>query len=41
MMSVLHFAELINCLTGNQADIVLKPLPQEDPHWRQLDISKA
>jgi len=32
MMSILHFAELINCLTGNQAGIVFKPLPQDDLH---------
>jgi len=40
-MSILHFAELINRLTGNQAGIVFKPLPQDDPHRRQPDISKA
>ncbi|MCS7221919.1 MAG: SDR family oxidoreductase [Anaerolineae bacterium] len=40
-MSILHFAELINRLTGNQAGIVFKPLPQDDPHRRKPDISKA
>lgn len=40
-MSILHFAELINRLTGNQAGIVFQPLPQDDPHRRQPDISKA
>ncbi len=40
-ISILHFAELINQMTGNQAGIVFKPLPQDDPRLRQPDISKA
>ncbi len=40
-MSILQFAELINRMTGNQAGIVFKPLPKDDPRVRRPDITKA
>ena len=40
-MSILHFAETINRLTGNPAGIRFEPLPVDDPKQRQPDISKA
>jgi dTDP-glucose 4,6-dehydratase len=40
-ITILEFAETINRLTGNPAGIVFKPLPLDDPHRRQPDISKA
>jgi dTDP-glucose 4,6-dehydratase len=40
-ISVLEFARMINRLTGNQAGIVHKPLPADDPHKRQPDIGRA
>jgi dTDP-glucose 4,6-dehydratase len=40
-MTILQFAERINALTGNQAGIINKPLPKDDPQQRQPDISKA
>ncbi len=39
--TMLEFAHIINELTGNQAGIVFRPLPQDDPKQRQPDISKA
>jgi dTDP-glucose 4,6-dehydratase len=40
-ISILAFAELINRLTGNQAGIVFRPLPVDDPHLRRPDITRA
>jgi dTDP-glucose 4,6-dehydratase len=40
-ITILEFAETINRLTGNPAGIIFKPLPLDDPHRRQPDISKA
>ncbi|MFN8440703.1 MAG: UDP-glucuronic acid decarboxylase family protein [Caldilineaceae bacterium] len=40
-MTILQFAQVINELTGNQAGIIYKPLPQDDPKQRQPDIGKA
>ena len=40
-MSILEFARTINRITGNQAGIVFGPLPTDDPHIRQPDISRA
>ncbi|MGC8779399.1 MAG: UDP-glucuronic acid decarboxylase family protein [Anaerolineae bacterium] len=40
-LSIRAFAELINKLTGNQAGIVFKPLPQDDPRVRRPDITRA
>ncbi|MGQ9457599.1 MAG: UDP-glucuronic acid decarboxylase family protein [Anaerolineae bacterium] len=40
-MTILEFAQRINAMTGNQAGIVFKPLPENDPRVRRPDISKA
>jgi len=40
-ISILEFAELVNRMTGNDAGIVFKPLPKDDPRRRKPDISKA
>ncbi len=40
-MSILDFARLINRMTGNEAGIVFKPLPKDDPRVRRPDITKA
>ncbi len=40
-ISILDFARKINELTGNQAGIVFKPLPPDDPTRRCPDITKA
>ena len=40
-MSILNFALLINRLVGNNAGIVYKPLPVDDPRVRQPDITRA
>ncbi|NOZ28831.1 MAG: SDR family oxidoreductase [Chloroflexi bacterium] len=40
-MSILDFAQLINRMTGNEAGIVFKPLPKDDPRVRRPDITKA
>jgi len=40
-MSILEFAHLINKLVGNQAGIVYKPLPVDDPKVRRPDITRA
>ncbi|MEA3337973.1 MAG: UDP-glucuronic acid decarboxylase family protein [Chloroflexota bacterium] len=40
-MTILRFAHLINEITGNEAGVVFKPLPEDDPKIRQPDISKA
>jgi dTDP-glucose 4,6-dehydratase len=40
-MTILEFAERIKRLTGTNAALDFKPLPQDDPKRRQPDISKA
>lgn len=40
-LTILQFAELVNRITGNEAGIVFKPLPVDDPRTRQPDIAKA
>jgi dTDP-glucose 4,6-dehydratase len=40
-ISILRFAETINRLTNNPAGIAFKPLPLDDPHRRQPDITRA
>jgi dTDP-glucose 4,6-dehydratase len=40
-MSILKFAHTINALTENQAGIVYKPLPVDDPKVRRPDVGKA
>ena len=40
-ISILEFARLVNEMTGNDAGIVFKPLPKDDPKRRRPDISKA
>jgi len=40
-ITVLEFAGEIIEVTGSQSQIAFKPLPQDDPHVRQPDISKA
>jgi dTDP-glucose 4,6-dehydratase len=39
--TVLEFANLVKKLTGSDAPIEFKPLPQDDPKQRKPDISKA
>jgi len=38
---MLEFAKVINRLVGNEAGIVRKPLPVDDPRVRQPDITRA
>jgi dTDP-glucose 4,6-dehydratase len=40
-LSVLEFARTIRRLTGTSAEIVFKPLPEDDPKVRQPDITRA
>ena len=40
-MTIRAFAEAINRLTGNQAGIVFKPLPKDDPRVRRPEITRA
>lgn len=40
-ITILEFAERIRTMTGNRAEIVHRPLPQDDPKRRQPDITKA
>ena len=40
-LSVLEFAKTIRELTGTSSEIVLRPLPVDDPRVRQPDITKA
>jgi dTDP-glucose 4,6-dehydratase len=40
-LSIREFAEAINRLTGNEAGIVYRPLPEDDPKVRRPDISRA
>jgi dTDP-glucose 4,6-dehydratase len=40
-MTILEFAERIRALTGSRSEIVLRPLPEDDPHLRRPDIAKA
>jgi len=39
--SILELAQRILKLTGSKSEIILKPLPQDDPEKRQPDISLA
>ena len=39
--TILEFAELINRLTANEAGILYKPLPADDPRQRKPDITRA
>jgi nucleoside-diphosphate-sugar epimerase len=40
-MTVLEFAQKIKAITGSNAEIVFRPLPENDPMQRRPDISKA
>jgi dTDP-glucose 4,6-dehydratase len=40
-ITMLEFARVINRLVGNEAGIVHKPLPVDDPRVRQPDITRA
>jgi len=40
-MTILQFAKHIQRLTGTRAEIVFRPLPQDDPKQRKPDINKA
>jgi len=40
-ITILEFAERIRTLTGTKAEIIFKPLPQDDPKQRCPDIAKA
>jgi len=40
-VSILDFAREIIQITGSESKIVFSPLPKDDPHVRQPDISKA
>ncbi len=39
--TMLELAEVVNRLTGNQAGIIFKPLPEDDPKVRKPDITRA
>ena len=40
-MTILEFAQAVNRLAGNQAGIIFKPLPVDDPRVRRPDITRA
>lgn len=40
-ITILRLAELINEMTNNQAGIIFKPLPRNDPKLRRPDITRA
>jgi dTDP-glucose 4,6-dehydratase len=40
-ITLLEFAEEVQCLIGGGSKIVYEPLPQDDPKQRQPDITKA
>ena len=40
-MTIKHFAERINAITGNQAGIIFTQRPVDDPSRRNPDITKA
>ena len=40
-MTILEFAETIKAAVGSSSPIVFKPLPVDDPHTRQPDITHA
>ncbi len=40
-MRIIDLAHLINEMTGNDAGVVFKPLPPDDPKLRRPDITKA
>ena len=39
--TIRELAEQVKDLTGSRSEIVLKPLPSDDPRQRQPDISQA
>src|SRR3989338_9027615 len=39
--TIMDFAKIITELTGSKSDIILSPLPEDDPKVRSPDISKA
>lgn len=39
--TILDFAKMIKKLTKSKSEIIFEPLPQDDPHQRKPDISKA
>jgi UDP-glucuronate decarboxylase len=39
--TIRELAEMVISLTGSRSEIVLRPLPQDDPVQRQPDISLA
>ena len=40
-MTVLGFAHEILAMTGSKSQMTFKSLPQDDPHIRQPDITRA
>jgi dTDP-glucose 4,6-dehydratase len=40
-LTILEFAERIRRLTGTKSEMILKPLPVDDPKQRQPDITRA
>lgn len=40
-LTILQFAQRINAIIGNEAGIIHKPLPKDDPQQRQPDITRA
>jgi len=40
-ITILEFAKRVKALTGSASEIILKPLPQDDPKQRCPDITKA
>jgi dTDP-glucose 4,6-dehydratase len=40
-LTIGEFAELVIELTGSRSSLVYRPLPTDDPHVRQPDISLA
>lgn len=40
-ITILEFAERIRAITGGQATLAFRPLPQDDPKRRRPDIGKA
>ncbi len=40
-ISIIDFAKLVLSLTGSKSEIILKPLPVDDPRMRQPNISRA
>ncbi|MBI1294450.1 NAD-dependent epimerase/dehydratase family protein [bacterium] len=40
-LTILQFAQRINAIIGNEAGIIYKPLPKDDPQQRRPDITRA